>query len=149
MKQEIGNEKVESPPAPCLKKTVLDLIKEFLDSAELEKSLGYENSELAFKACAQRLAEVFQEFGNAVAASVSAPRPPTALNTARAHALPSGRKPFIGISLHDERGIAQCAITVYPHITGAPVMIGDPDLVKQCAATVAAAMKTITKEGDQ
>lgn len=139
---------IQTPPA-CLKRTVLDLIKEFRGSAELQKSLGDENGELAIKACAQRLAEVFQEFGTAVAASVSAPRPSTALNTARAHGMPTGLKPFIGISLHDERGIAQCAITVYPHITGAPVMMGDPDVVKQCAKTVAEAMKTITKEGGQ
>lgn len=48
---------------PCLLETVKALIAEFRDTAALRKSSGDENGELAFGAAADRVQEVFLEFG--------------------------------------------------------------------------------------
>lgn len=101
---------------PCLKRTVVDLIRELRDSAELRRIEGDENGELAFSAAAERVAEVFADFGSDLAKCASAPEDKAGRGGA-----------FIRAEMRDRDGASLAQVTWYASAPGSPVTRGHAD----------------------
>lgn len=125
----------ETPQPPSLKTTVVALIEEFRDKAKLLRSEDKNAAAQVYDDCAERMLEEFVAFGKSL--------PMTTANTARAHATRPAHTGFIGVSMHDELGIASLAITVYLNAPGSPVTKGDPEAVANCARTLIPALERI------